>query len=76
LSMVMAILIGPEVSVVITGWIWLLRVLWWSAAGTAILATLVYIRSGSQFVEQYERSLNGKVQPGSGDEQSGDTIKS
>ncbi|MHC4215512.1 MAG: CDP-alcohol phosphatidyltransferase family protein [Planctomycetota bacterium] len=68
LSMVMAILVGPEVSVVITGWIWLLRVLWWSAAGTAILATLVYVRSGIRFVEQYERSLNGKDQLDGGKE--------
>ena len=74
LSMVMAILIGPEVSVVIKGWIWLLRVLWWSAAGTAILASLVYIRSGSRFVEQYERSLNGKVHPVSDDEPTGDRV--
>ena len=76
LSMVAAILIGPEVSVVIKGWIWLLRVLWWSAAGTAILTTLLYIRSGSRVVEQYERSVNGKVGPVGGDDQSGDTVKS
>jgi CDP-diacylglycerol--glycerol-3-phosphate 3-phosphatidyltransferase len=63
LSMVMAILIGPEVSTVIKGWIWLLRVLWWSAAGTAIFAALLYIRSGSRFVEQYERNLNGRAGP-------------
>ena len=68
LSMVMAILIGPEVSVFITGWIWLLQVLWWSAAGTAILATLLYIRNGSRFIEQYERSVNGKDQLDGGKE--------
>ncbi|MHC4334263.1 MAG: CDP-alcohol phosphatidyltransferase family protein, partial [Planctomycetota bacterium] len=32
LSMVAAILIAPEVSLLIGGWIWFLRVLWWSAA--------------------------------------------
>ena len=28
----------------------------WSAAGTAILATLIYIRNGSRYIEQYERA--------------------
>lgn len=37
LSMVAAILIAPEVSGLLPGWIWFLRVLWWSAAGTAVL---------------------------------------
>jgi len=57
LSMVAGILIAPEVSGVLFGWIWFLRVLWWSAAGTAILATLIYIRNGSRYIEQYEQSL-------------------
>jgi CDP-diacylglycerol--glycerol-3-phosphate 3-phosphatidyltransferase len=57
LSMVTGILIAPEVSVVLPGWIWFLRFLWWSAAGTAILATLIYIRKGSRYIEQYEQSL-------------------
>jgi CDP-diacylglycerol--glycerol-3-phosphate 3-phosphatidyltransferase len=57
LSMVAGILIAPEVSGVLPGWIWFLRFLWWSAAGTAILTTLIYIRNGSRYIEQYERSL-------------------
>jgi len=57
LSMVAGILIAPEVSGVLPGWIWFLRVLWWSAAGTAILATLIYIRNGSRYIEQYEQGL-------------------
>ncbi len=57
LSMVAGILIAPEVSGILPGWIWFLRFLWWSAAGTAILATLIYIRNGSRYIEQYERSL-------------------
>lgn len=57
LSMVAGILIAPEVSGVLPGWIWVLRILWWSAAGTAILATLIYIRNGSRYIEQYEQSL-------------------
>lgn len=60
LSMVTAILLAPDISHVITGWIWFLRVLWWSAAGTAVLATLIYIRMGSRYIEQYEQSINHK----------------
>jgi CDP-diacylglycerol--glycerol-3-phosphate 3-phosphatidyltransferase/cardiolipin synthase len=56
LSMVAGILIAPEVSVILPGWIWLLRFLWWSAAVTAILATLIYIRDGSRYIEQYEQN--------------------
>ncbi len=56
--MVAAILLAPEFSRIIPGWIWFLRVLWWSAAGTAILATLVYIHNGSRYIEQYEQGLN------------------
>lgn len=56
LSMVAGILIGPEVSGVLPWWIWFLRVLWWSAAGTAIIATLIYIRMGSLYIEKYEQN--------------------
>ncbi|MCK4294505.1 MAG: CDP-alcohol phosphatidyltransferase family protein [Planctomycetes bacterium] len=62
LSMVAGILIAPEVAVVLPGWIWFLRFLWWSAAGTAICATLIYIRNGSRYIEQYEQSLANKAQ--------------
>ncbi len=60
LSMVAGILIGPEVSSILTGWIWFLRILWWSAAGTAILVTLIYIRDGSRYIEVYEQNLANK----------------
>jgi len=56
LSMVAGILIAPEVSSVLSGWIWFLRTVWWSAAGTAILATLIYLRDGSRYIEQYEQA--------------------
>ncbi len=61
LSMVAGILIAPEASGVLPGWIWLLRTLWWSAAGTAIFTTLIYIRDGSRYIEQYEQSLANKT---------------
>jgi cardiolipin synthase len=57
LSMVAGILIAPEVSSVWHGWIWFLRFLWWSAAGTAILAILVYIRKGSRYIQEYEQAV-------------------
>ncbi len=57
LSMVAGILIAPEVSHAIPCWIWFLRTLWWSAAVTAIIATLIYIRKGSRYIEQYEQKL-------------------
>jgi hypothetical protein len=55
--MVAGILLGPEISGFIPGWIWFLRVLWWSAAGTAVLATLVYIRNGIRYIEEYEQGV-------------------
>jgi len=60
LSMVAGILIGPEVFRLLPGWIWFLRILWWSAAGTAILVTLIYIRDGSRYIEAYEQNLVNK----------------
>ena len=57
LSMVAGILLAPEISSLIPHWIWVLRVFWWSAASTAIFATLIYIRNGSRYIEDYENSL-------------------
>jgi cardiolipin synthase len=60
LAMVAGILIAPEVSAFVPGWIWFLRFLWWSSAITAICATLIYIRNGSRYIEQYEQALAAK----------------
>ncbi|UCG49251.1 MAG: CDP-alcohol phosphatidyltransferase family protein [Phycisphaerales bacterium] len=62
LTMVAGILVGPEVSGVVPGWIWVLKFLWWSAAGTAIWATLIYIRNGSRYIAEYEQALANKNQ--------------
>ncbi|MCK5172208.1 MAG: CDP-alcohol phosphatidyltransferase family protein [Planctomycetes bacterium] len=56
LSMVVAILIAPEVTPVLGIWPYFLRVLWWSAAVIAVLTTLVYIRSGILYIEAFEGS--------------------
>ncbi|MCD4830987.1 MAG: CDP-alcohol phosphatidyltransferase family protein [Anaerohalosphaeraceae bacterium] len=53
LTMVAAILIAPETSLLFEGWIWFLRALWWSAAGTAIIATLIYIQAGSRYIDDF-----------------------
>ena len=58
LSMVAGILLAPEISRFVPGWIWFLRVLWWSAAGTAILATLIYIHTGSRYIEEHEQQID------------------
>jgi cardiolipin synthase len=55
LSMVAAILIAPEVSGFFSWWMWFLRSLWWSAAGMAVLSTIVYFRAGTRYIEQCER---------------------
>lgn len=56
LTMVAAILIAPEASALISGWLWFLRFLWWSASVTAIITTLVYIHLGTRYIEQFENS--------------------
>lgn len=56
ISMVGAILIAPEMSKILTGWIWFLRFLWWSSAATAIIATLIYIHAGTRYIEQFDNS--------------------
>lgn len=60
LSMVTGILIAPEISNTIEGWIWVLRSLWWSAAATAIIATLMYIRTGIKYIEEFESQHSNK----------------
>jgi len=54
LSMVAAILLAPEISRFLTGWIWVLRILWWSAAAMAVLAMVVYFRAGLRYIETSE----------------------
>ncbi len=59
LVMVAAILLAPEISGIsepFHHYIWFLRALWWSAAATAILATAIYIRAGSGYIEEAEKT--------------------
>jgi cardiolipin synthase len=59
LSMVAAVLVGPELSSILPLWWWLARGIWWSAAGAAVLAALVYIRKGMYYIEQFEQKSMG-----------------
>ena len=54
--MVIAVLIAPDVAAVIPGYRAFVQVLWWSAAAAAVVAALVYIRNGSRYIEEYERT--------------------
>jgi CDP-diacylglycerol--glycerol-3-phosphate 3-phosphatidyltransferase len=56
LVMVTAVLVAPELSHVFPPYRWLVQALWWAAGGVAVFAALVYIRSGSRYIEQYERA--------------------
>jgi cardiolipin synthase len=56
LVMVACVLTAPELARVIPYYAMVLQVLWWSSAVVAILATLVYIRNGSRYIEEFERS--------------------
>ncbi|MBC8481350.1 MAG: CDP-alcohol phosphatidyltransferase family protein [Planctomycetes bacterium] len=56
LAMVAGILIAPEISRFIDGWLIFLKILWWSAAITAIFTTLIYIRNGSRYIDEHDQS--------------------
>ena len=56
LSMVTAVLVAPDLAGVIPGYRGFVHVLWWSAAVAAVIATFVYIRNGSRYIENYERT--------------------
>lgn len=56
ITMIGGILIAPDVSKIFEGWIWFLRIVWWSAAVTAVIATLIYIHAGTRYMEQFDNS--------------------
>jgi cardiolipin synthase len=56
LTMVAAVLLAPELDRVIPGYRAFLQVLWWSAAGAAVAAGLIYSYHGSRYIEHYERT--------------------
>ncbi len=60
--MVTAILIAPELTGLTNIWIYFMSFLWWSAATAAILTTLIYIRLGTRYIEQFENHANNSEQ--------------
>ncbi len=62
LSMVTAILIAPELTGLTNIWIYFMQFLWWTAATAAILTTLIYIRGGTRYIEQFENHANNSDQ--------------
>ncbi|MBE0537638.1 MAG: CDP-alcohol phosphatidyltransferase family protein [Phycisphaerae bacterium] len=58
LAMVTAILIAPDVHPVFPPWIYLMGFLWWSAAAIAVAATIIYIRRGIRYIEQFEATTS------------------
>jgi cardiolipin synthase (CMP-forming) len=57
-SMVIAILVGPELTSLTNTWIYFVQFLWWSAATAAILTTLIYIWIGMKYIELFEDRVN------------------
>ncbi|MBN1457787.1 MAG: CDP-alcohol phosphatidyltransferase family protein [Sedimentisphaerales bacterium] len=61
LTMVIAILIAPEVSGYLGWWVYFVRILWILTASAAILSTLIYIRAGKRYIEQFDNNAaNGE----------------
>lgn len=63
LTMVIAVLVAPDLAGVIPGYRWFVNVLWWSAAAAAVIAAFVYIRNGSRYIENYERTQGPRPGP-------------
>jgi len=56
LIMVAGTLLAPEMAKIVPGWIWILKFIWWTAAITAILTTLIYIRDGSRYIAECDQN--------------------
>ena len=61
LSMVVAVLIAPDLAQVIPGYRVFVQMLWWAAAVAAVVAALVYTRNGSRYIEAYERTHGARA---------------
>ena len=56
LTMILLILIAPEISSLFPQWIWVLRSFWWSVAAAAILSTIAYIYNGNCYVKKWKKA--------------------
>jgi len=57
LSMVIAILIWPDVSRLFPGFSYVVRFLWWSAATSAVGSVIIYTRKGTQYLNKFEQQM-------------------
>lgn len=55
ISMVLAILISPDIMRVFSGFQYFVQVLWWSATASAVLTVIQYTRQGSRFMAEHEQ---------------------
>jgi CDP-diacylglycerol--glycerol-3-phosphate 3-phosphatidyltransferase len=55
LSMILAILISPDVMRILPGYGYFVQVLWWSATGSAVLTVIQYTRAGSRYMAEHEQ---------------------
>ena len=55
LSMVLAILISPDIMRIFSAFQYFVRVLWWTATASAILTVIQYTRQGSRFMAEQEQ---------------------
>ncbi len=60
LFMVGGILFAPDINPVMPAWGYIMRVIWWSTAGLAVITTFIYIRRGIRYIEAYEEKANSK----------------
>ena len=60
LSMVLAILISPDVMRILPGFRYFVEVLWWSATGSAVLTVIQYTRAGSRFMAEHEQKCHNE----------------
>jgi CDP-diacylglycerol--glycerol-3-phosphate 3-phosphatidyltransferase len=58
--MVVSTLVGPEVVKIVGLWIHWVWICWWATGGIAALATIVYIRHGLRYIEEFEQQSRQK----------------
>jgi len=54
LSMVLAILISPEMKAILPRFEYLVQLLWWAAAVLAVFTMIIYTRNGTRYLNEYE----------------------
>lgn len=60
LTMVLSTLIAPEVSNYLGWWVYLVKILWFLTASAAILSTLIYIRQGKRYIEEFDNNSENR----------------